>query len=31
VVRGSLEVSTFNPATISGDQVISVPYAYRVG
>jgi Subtilase family len=31
VVRGSLEVSTFNPVTTSGDQVISVPYAYRVG
>jgi hypothetical protein len=31
VVRGSLEVSTFSPVTNSGDQVISVPYAYRVG
>ena len=31
VVRGSLEVSTFSFATFSGDQVISVPYAYRVG
>ena len=31
VVRGSLEVSTFSPVTASGDQVISVPYAYRVG
>jgi hypothetical protein len=31
VVRGSLEVSTFNPSTLSGDQVFSVPYAYRVG
>jgi Subtilase family len=31
VVRGSLEVSTFNPVTASGDQVMSVPYAYRVG
>ena len=31
VVRGSLEVSTFNRVTTSGDQVISVPYAYRVG
>lgn len=31
VVRGTLEVSTFNPVTTSGDQVLSVPYAYRVG
>jgi hypothetical protein len=31
VVRGSLEVSTFSPVTDSGDQVLSVPYAYRVG
>ena len=31
VVRGSLEVSTLNRVTASGDQVISVPYAYRVG
>ncbi|HYW27725.1 MAG TPA: S8 family serine peptidase [Terriglobales bacterium] len=31
VVRGSLEVSTFSPVTVSGDQVISIPYAYRVG
>jgi hypothetical protein len=31
VVRGTLEVSTFNRVTSSGDQVRSVPYAYRVG
>jgi hypothetical protein len=31
VVRGTLEVSTFSPVTTSGDQVFSVPYAYRVG
>ena len=31
VVRGTLEVSTFNPVTASGDQVFSVPYTYRVG
>jgi hypothetical protein len=31
VVRGSLEVSTFSPATLSGDEVLSIPYAYRVG
>jgi hypothetical protein len=31
VVRGALEVSTFNRVTASGDQVLSVPYAYRVG
>jgi hypothetical protein len=31
VVRGTLEISTFNPFTASGDQVVSVPYTYRVG
>jgi hypothetical protein len=31
VVRGSLEVSTFSPVTLSGDRVLSIPYAYRVG
>jgi len=31
VVRGSLQVDTFTPFTNSGDQVVSIPYAYRVG
>ncbi|HXM54483.1 MAG TPA: S8 family serine peptidase [Candidatus Dormibacteraeota bacterium] len=31
VVRGALEVDTFNPNTLSGDEVIALPYVYRVG
>jgi Subtilase family/Peptidase inhibitor I9 len=31
VVRGTLEVDTFNPNTLSGDEVVALPYAYRVG
>jgi hypothetical protein len=31
VVKGTLQVDTFTPFTNSGDQVISIPYSYRVG
>ncbi|MDQ6637357.1 MAG: hypothetical protein M3Y62_06155 [Candidatus Dormibacteraeota bacterium] len=31
VVRGFLDVDTFNSITFSGDQVTSIPYTYRVG
>jgi len=31
VVTGSLQLDTFTPFTNSGDQVISIPYKYRVG
>jgi Subtilase family/Peptidase inhibitor I9 len=31
VVRGGLEVDTFDPNTFSGDEVTSIPYAYKVG
>jgi hypothetical protein len=31
VVTGSLQVDTFTTFTNSGDQVVSIPYAYRVG
>jgi len=31
VVRGTLELDTFNPDTLSGDEVVSFPYVYRVG
>jgi len=31
VVRGALEIDTFNPNTLSGDAVIAIPYVYRVG
>jgi len=30
VVRGFVEVDTFNPNTISGDTLVAFPYAYRV-
>lgn len=31
VVRGTLEVDAFDPNTLSGDEVVALPYAYRVG
>jgi hypothetical protein len=31
VVRGTLEVDTFDPLTSSGDQAALLPYTYRVG
>jgi hypothetical protein len=31
VVSGSLQVDTFTPFTGSGDQIVAVPYAYKVG
>ena len=31
VVRGVLEVDTFDPLTSSGDQAALLPYEYRVG
>lgn len=31
VVRGFLDVDTFNGTTFSGDQVTSIPYTYKVG
>jgi Subtilase family len=31
VVRGFIAVDTFNPASLSGDQVTFLPYTYRVG
>jgi hypothetical protein len=31
VVRGFIDVDTFSPVTASGDQLIAIPYAYRVG
>jgi hypothetical protein len=31
VVEGSLNLDTFDPLTLTGDQVASVPYAYTVG
>jgi hypothetical protein len=31
VVRGTIEVDTFNPNTVSGDEVVAIPYTYRVG
>jgi len=31
VVRGALEIDTFNPNTLSGDEVVSLPYVYKVG
>jgi hypothetical protein len=31
VVQGALEVDTFNPNTLSGDEVVAIPYAYRIG
>jgi hypothetical protein len=31
VVRGTVEVDTFNSNTLSGDEVVSLPYTYRVG
>ena len=31
IVSGSLQVDTFTPFTDSGDQVVAVPYVYKVG
>ncbi|MBJ7597057.1 S8 family serine peptidase [Candidatus Nephthysia bennettiae] len=31
VVHGFIEVETFNGFTASGDEVVSIPYAYKVG
>jgi hypothetical protein len=31
VVRGTLELDTFDPLTSMGDQVVAIPYAYTVG
>jgi hypothetical protein len=31
VVRGTLELDTFDPLTSMGDEVVSIPYAYTVG
>ena len=31
VVRGFIDVDTFNFVSFSGDEVTSIPYAYRVG
>lgn len=31
VVRGFVEVETFNEFTFSGDEIVSIPYTYRVG
>jgi len=30
-VTGQIEVDTFDPNTISGDEVAAIPYTYRVG
>jgi hypothetical protein len=31
VVRGFVGVDTFNPVTDAGDELINIPYTYRVG
>ena len=31
VVRGFIGVDTFNLVTISGDELINIPYSYKVG
>jgi hypothetical protein len=31
VVRGALELDTFDPLTSMGDEVVAIPYAYTVG
>lgn len=31
VVRGIIEIDTFNPITVQGDEIVAIPYAYRVG
>lgn len=31
LVRGFAELETFNPATASGDEIVVIPYTYKVG
>jgi hypothetical protein len=31
VVRGFVAVDTFNLVTFSGDEVVDIPYTYRIG
>ena len=31
MVRGFIGVDTLNLVTISGDQIINIPYSYKVG
>ena len=31
MVRGFVGVDTFNLVTISGDELINIPYTYKVG
>jgi hypothetical protein len=31
VVRGFVDVDTFNLESLSGDEVTSIPYSYKVG
>jgi hypothetical protein len=30
-VRGFVEIETFTGSTLSGDEVVTVPYSYTVG